>query len=168
MFVGNKEYERLLTFKTPYNEVRLVMYLFFCAFIFGVSILWWWWQMRKERIPKQVAVFTIAINVLLIPFMYILIRHQGIYYFPAPYKYNSIWIDSLLYLPYAMVVFIPTLVYTVYKNSKMSGMNKAVLGFNLINFFILFALFIYWGLLNFWYFTFVVGRPIFDFQLLTF
>lgn len=149
IFKGNKEYEQLLAFKTPYNEVRLRFYLLFCAFIFGVSIMWWLWQIRKQQIPKPVATSAIFINILLIPFMYILIRHQGVYYFPAPYKYNSFWIDTLSYLPYAMVVFIPVLMIVVYKNSKMSVMNKLVIGFNLLNYIILIALFVYWGLINF-------------------
>jgi hypothetical protein len=148
IFKVNQEYEKLLAFKTPYNELRLGMYLLFCAFIFGVSTLWWLWQIRKQQIAKQVALSSIFINILLIPFMYILIMHQGIYYFPAPYKYNSFWIDTLSYLPYAMVVLIPALFYIVYKYSKMSGLNKAILGFNIVNYLLLFGLFVYWGLLN--------------------
>ena len=156
LFPTNHEFERLSTFKTPFNMPSLRILLVIIGGILTLLSLILLVYSFKERVKTnflKTIVFFAVLNILLTGYLFVLATNINIYYFDAPYQhYSSKLISISSYTPFLLLlVIIPLIIRSLRfdKNqSKKIGLKNLFLFNNLIYILCLFG-FSYWGLLLF-------------------
>jgi len=152
LFPENAEFERLIDYKTPFNEnslrVSLVLIggvLLLLSFLYMISFI------RKKNEVKigLIKLIFLSFNLLLFGYLIILTTNINIYYFDAPYQfYDSDVLSLSSYIPILLLLIIaPITFYTIRyvraNNYKM--WIKGALVFNNIIYLVLVLGFGYWG-----------------------
>jgi hypothetical protein len=157
LFPLNTEFERLKSYKTPFNTPKLRIALvvmagvlaIFALLIISACVI----KNNKEFSLRNGLIFT-GLNLSLIGYLFILATNVNIYYFDAPYKhYNSILISASSYIPFLLLLsIIPLSLFTIsrLKTLELKGWIKATLVSNSLIYLILVASFGYWGLYSIW------------------
>lgn len=153
LFPVNAEFERLKTYKTPYNTpfLRVMLVLLAGALLTFTLLLLLFYFMKSEshRLDK-IYLFSAVLNVILIWYLFILATNVNVYYFDAPYKhYSSLLINMSSYIPYLfLIALIPLMVYSLrlIKATKNKRWIKGALVLNNLIYLTLIAGFAYWGL----------------------
>ncbi len=157
LFSVNPEFERLLSFKTPFNTpvLRILLVIMggiltLLAFIFMVLSL----INRKTDTAYKNLIFISGLNVALTFYFFVLATNIEIYYFDAPFKhYSSSLISISSYMPFLLLLlFFPILNSTVRfsKNVEIKFWIKSLLVLNVLIYLVSIFSFGYWGLFNFW------------------
>ena len=157
LFPSNSEFERLKSYKTPYNTpvlrillVAIAGLLFFILFMVFLAAL----KAKHTEITFKNTWLIAAVNLLLMGYLFILVTNENIYYFDAPYQhYDSVLISIASYIPFLLlVVIIPLTLFTVkrLKSSNTKRWIKATLVFNNLIYLLLILSFGYWGLYSVW------------------
>lgn len=157
LFADNSEFERLKTYKTPFNTpvlrvllvaiaglLSLIIFLLSLAAILG----------KNKEITFGKVFLISGLNLALIGYLFVLATHVNIYYFDAPYKhYSSGLISTSSYLPFLLfAIIVPFSSFTVkrIKSPQTKRWIKATLLSNNVIYLILMFSFGYWGLYSIW------------------
>ncbi|MFT5512258.1 MAG: hypothetical protein ACI8SE_000655 [Bacteroidia bacterium] len=157
LFPKSLEFERLESYKTPFNTPELRVSLFVLgAFLTLVSFLLGIFAIRNKNteVSLNAVILISVINVLLTSYLFVLATNINIYYFDAPYKhYYSNLISASSYIPFLLLLTIfPYTLFTVkrFKSVKTKSWIKAMLVSNNLIYLMLIASFGYWGLYSIW------------------
>jgi hypothetical protein len=154
LFPPNHEFERLSTFKTPFNVPSLRVLLVIIGGVLtllSLILLFYSFKERAKTNTLKNSAFFAVLNILLTGYLFVLATNINIYYFDAPYQhYSSKLISLSSYIPFLLLlVIIPLMVRTFNfgKNrSKKNGLKNILIFNNLMYILCLFG-FSYWGLL---------------------
>ncbi len=157
LFPTNPEFERLASFKTPFNTASLRVLLVILAgiltllaFIFIVFSL----RNRKTDSAYKSLIFISGLNVALTFYFFVLATNIGIYYFDAPFKhYSSTLISMSSYMPFLLLILtVPVFAYTIrfVRHAGVKAGVKSLLVANNLIYVLSIIAFAYWGLFNFW------------------
>lgn len=157
LFPGNSEFERLKTYKTPFNTpyLRLALVLMggLLAFIILILVLAAI-KVKSIEITIKNSILLSMLNLLLIGYLIVLVTNEYIYYFDVPYKhYSSKLISAFSYTPFLLLVLIiPVSLFSFKKltSDNTKGWIKAALLANNLIYLMLILSFGYWGLFSFW------------------
>lgn len=157
LFPSNLEFERLKSFKTPFNTpvlrislVAMAGLLSFFTFILILAAI----KGKNNEITFKNTFFISALNLSLIGYLFVLATNVNIYYFDAPYKhYESGLISASSYTPFLLLAVIaPFCLFTIkrLKSVKTKRWIKATLVSNNLLYLIMILSFGYWGLYSIW------------------
>jgi hypothetical protein len=153
----NAEYERLSDYKVPQNDNRIFLFLLFCGGIFAFSAVFFLMSylinLRKlTRIPDLYVGFRLLlfiISVLMLYYMFMLVRTPAIFYSEAPYQDFQFSVKNIAaYLPFILAVLIFPLLQVnvkVWSNNAWKIPSKLILTLNNVIYLTLMFFFIYWG-----------------------
>jgi hypothetical protein len=154
LFPENKNFEKFLNYKTPQNSQVIFIFIIASGLLFFFSALYFLVNFIKTDNPNNkflklvLAILSAALSV----YAFILIRNQGIFYFPSPYEDGSSMIISLSsYLPFVLLLsIIPLFVYLIhiFRQKRWNGFSKWLFLTNNITYTILIGLFFYWQLFD--------------------
>ena len=104
MFPENKQFERLKSYKTPFNtpvlRVSLVILsgiLISLSLLLGISLI----RNKNAGLSLKAVIPISILNLVLTSYLYVLATNMYIYYFDAPYKhYSSGLISASSYTPF--------------------------------------------------------------------
>lgn len=151
LFPDNQKYQEFLEYKTPQNSKLIFSFLIACGFLFFFSS-WFYLISFFRSSNNSYKILKLGVSVLSIAlcvYSYVLLRNQGIFYFPSPYVDGRPFIAMTSYLPFVLLLSIfPLLVATVkvFRFQKWRGSSKWLLLTNNLAYFILIGLFLYWDL----------------------
>lgn len=154
LFPYNDKYQKFLAYQTPYNNSYIFILLILCGILFFFSSIYYLISFLKssENHYKHVKLAISLLGILLSIYMYILIRNQGIYYFPSPYyDENSMMVSFSSYLPWVLLLcIIPIIVFSIkiIQRKYWPGPTRWLLMGNNITYFILLVFFAYWDLFD--------------------
>jgi hypothetical protein len=153
LFPKNPEYERFLSYITPFNVPALRIALVFLGGILGLlSFIYLLNYFTKRKVTKlsRIKLAYSMLNVLLLAYLFVLVTNINIYYFDAPYRHYSSGLISLSsYVPLLLaILMIPLAYFTIrfVKINKLSQGIKSTLVFNNLIYVLLIVGFVYWGL----------------------
>jgi predicted choloylglycine hydrolase len=157
LFPRNLEFERLRSFKTPFNTpvlrillVAIAGLLSFFIFLLILAAI----KGKNTEITFKNTFLMSALNLSLIGYLFVLATNVNIYYFDVPYKhYDSGLISTSSYTPFLLLaVIIPVSLFTIkrLKSVKTKRWIKATLVSNNLIYLILILSFGYWGLYSIW------------------
>ncbi|MBN2664587.1 MAG: hypothetical protein JXR68_13140 [Bacteroidales bacterium] len=151
LFPQNAEFEKLKTYKTPFNtnflRLLLAMFgLFFAAsgFYFLIFHVFRFKELKKPGVAILFSIF----EIMMFYYMFVLATNIDIYYFSAPFKhYSSVLISLSSYIPFLLLVLISPLIrfnYLLFKNNIWSFFSRLIYTLNITTFMVLLLLFVYW------------------------
>ena len=157
LFPWNSEFERLKSYKTPFNLPVLRILLVVMAGLLSFSIVLLSLaaiRVNKSEITFNNAFLISALNLSLIGYLFVLATNVSIYYFDAPYvHYNSSLISVSSCMPFLLLVTVfPFTFYTLKQSQSVKTKRwiKATLVANDAIFIVLIFAFGYWGLFSVW------------------
>ncbi|HTF04987.1 MAG TPA: hypothetical protein VK826_13260 [Bacteroidia bacterium] len=154
LFPVNEEYEKFLAFKTPGKSDTFNVFMYSCAglfflsgFIFGVSFF----RSRGQKY-RFVKLLIVPLCWIMCFYMLVLLRNEGIFYFPAPYQdYTFSILNVAAYIPFLMLLLIAPIVRVnvkVFKQGTWNSFSTYLLTINTVIYVVFIGLFAYWGLYN--------------------
>lgn len=157
LFSSNSEFERLKSYKTPFNTpvlrillVSIAGLLSFFIFLLSLAAI----RGKNTEITFSNALLLSALNLSLIGYLFVLATNVNIYYFDAPYKhFGSDLISASSYVPFLLLaVIVPLSFFTVksLKSLKTKRWIKVTLVSNNLIYLLLISSFGYWGLYSIW------------------
>lgn len=157
LFPINSEFERLKSYKTPFNTpvlrillVAIAGLLSFFIFLLSLAAI----RGKNTQITFKRVFLIFALNLSLIGYLFVLATNVNIYYFDAPYKhYGSALISASSYIPFLLLVaIVPISLFTMkrLKSLKTKGWIRVTLISNNLIYLILILSFGYWGLFSVW------------------
>lgn len=150
LFPPNKEYAKLLSYQTGYNNRNLN--LFFLASIFGYAltlVISGIALLRRKAENKPLAWSMIALSAAALPLLVKMILDPGIFYFEYPY--DGVW-NLYNYLPFIMMVLAGTSTYQLFRSPHKKALALTLHTSPIILTLILSAGFVYWKFFPFNFF----------------
>lgn len=154
LFPANKNYEKFLHYRTPQNSKPIFIFIVASGFLFLISFFVFLLSFFKTS-NTSYRFLKLGISVLsfaLCVYTYVLIRNEGIFYFPSPYDNgHSVIVSLTSYLPFVLLLaVIPLLVMLViiFRQKYWSRFSRVLFLTNNFAYIILIVLFIYWKLFN--------------------
>lgn len=152
LFPGNTGYQKLLDYQTPHNNLLLAVFIIGCGVMFFLSFLFFAYRALRSFSTKTRFVYFRSImaawSLALCYDMYVLMRNQSVFYFPAPYKdEQSILITLSSYLPFVLLmIIIPLLFFCIQMIRQKMGtaFERWLLLINNVAYVLLLCLFVYW------------------------
>jgi hypothetical protein len=154
MFSGNLNYQRFVGFKTPLNNRYLFLFMVVVGMLFCFSFLYFLISFLKKSQPiyRLFKLCMSALSLVLAVYALVLLRNEGIFYFPSPYNDGRSILNTVsAYLPILLLVLIVPLVYTAFKmvsRNVWKGFSLWLLVTNNMAYLVLLYLFAYWGLFD--------------------
>jgi len=152
LFPPNEEFQKLKDFKTPSNSYAINLFLRFCAGLFFVSVFFFlisYFIKRKSAPYAYVQLLLVPLSLVMLFYVFVLVRVDNIYYFPAPYTDGSFSMVSLAsYIPFLiLLLIIPLLAINrkVFTGNTWGFFPKWLFTLNNLCYLVLIALFAYWG-----------------------
>ncbi len=154
LFPVNAEYEAFLAFKTPGTSTFVTNFLFSCAgffFLSGFIFLVSFFRNRGEKY-RYVKLLLPQLFWILTFYTLVLIKNDGIYYFPAPYQdYQFSILDVAAYVPFVLLIAaIPLIVVNrnLFRSPLWGRFMRGLFTVTNVAFVLLIIGFGYWGLYN--------------------
>ncbi|WP_091507048.1 hypothetical protein [Flexibacter flexilis] len=153
LFAPNPEFEKLATYKTPKNNLSLMLFLIACGGLFLFTAFFFGLHYAKYR-GLKLQLLLVPLGLILFGYMVVLCTNPNLFYFKAPYKdfYNQ-WVTASSYIPFALLgLLIPLSLASVrtWKNNEWGIFARMLLTTNVIIYCVLVVLFGYWELYSFW------------------
>lgn len=156
LFPDNKKYETFLSYQTPQNNNLMFIFLIASGVLFFFSVVFYlvnfFWSVNKNYKNFQLGIA--GLDIALCVYAYILLRNQGIFYFPSPYHDGfSLMISISSYLPFVLLLsMIPMSIFMlkIFQQKSWTIFAKYLLLTNYLTYTLLLALFFYWQLFNVW------------------
>lgn len=154
LFPDNKNYQKFLDYKTPQNSKSIFIFIVACGLLFFFSAVFFLISFFRASNTnyKYLKLGISALSISLCVYAYVLLRNEGIFYFPSPYDDGLSLIVSLTsYLPFVLLIsIIPFLVFMmkIFRQKKWSGFAQWLLATNNFAYIILIGLFAYWNLFD--------------------
>jgi hypothetical protein len=154
LFPDNKNYQKFLVYKTPQNSTTLLVFIIVCGLLFLFSSLFF--LISFFRAPninyKFLKPGMSALSIAMCVYAFVLVRNEGIFYFPSPYDDGrSLFVSLSSYLPFVLALaVIPLLVISVkiVRQKAWGGLAKWLLVINNFAHLLLIGLFTYWKLFD--------------------
>ena len=152
-FPENLEFQRLISYKTPFNvnALKIVLaliggILFLLSLLFIVS----YFRNKSTHRFNLIKIPFALLNMILFAYLFILATNINIYYFDAPYQDPVCELISLSsYVPFLVLgVFLPIIFFNVrfIKSNSKAYWSNGMLITNSLIYVILLVAFEYWGL----------------------
>jgi hypothetical protein len=154
LFPDNNSFQKFLDYKTPQNNNKMLVFILTCGLLFFFSFAFFLFTFFRTSSTghRYFKLWLSLLSLALCVYMYVLIRNEGIYYFPSPYNDGrSIIVAMTSYLPFVLLIaIIPvlTVVVKIYREKKWRWFANYLLGANSIAYIILVVLFFYWKLFD--------------------
>lgn len=154
LFPNNQNFQRFINYKTPKNSMTILIVLIASGLLFLFSFVYFFISFLKSVNTnfKNLKLGLSILSLILSVYVFILIRNEGIYYFPSPYNDgHSVIVAISSYIPFLLLVAIIPLLYLmmkIFKQKKWNVFSKCLLVFNNITYCILIGLFFYWKLFD--------------------
>ncbi len=152
LFPPNAEFAALLAFKTPWKSNFVNIFIRFCAGLFFISAIFFLISyLRKRKIVRYAYARLLSglLSFVLLLYVFMLVRVENIYYFPAPYTDGSISLVSAgSYIPFLILLLIVPLLFLnrkIFRESTWGFLPKFIFTVNSITYIALVILFAYWG-----------------------
>lgn len=157
LFPINEDFERLTTYKTPFNTPVLRVLLFVLGLVLLFFCLLWTIAVivdKKKNLSFGAVALISLMNSILCYYMFVLATNIYIYYFDAPYEhYHSALITASSYVPFLLLLILPLFGYWTLgklKSKSLRNWTKALFAMNNMIYIALVMGFAYWGLYSFW------------------
>ncbi len=154
LFPDNKNYQRFLAYKTPQNNIVIFSFIVACGLLFFFSFVFFLISFFRSSnsnyryVKLGLSVLSIASCV----YAYVLLRNEGIYYFPSPYNDgHSLIVAMSSYLPFVLLLSITpllTVLVNIFRQKKWNWFAKYLFATNNLAYIILIGLFVYWKLFD--------------------
>ncbi len=154
LFPDNQNFQKFLDYKTPQNSKPVLIFIIACGFLFFFSFAYFLISFFKSSNTnsRYLKLGIAALSMLLCVYMYVLLRNEGIYYFPSPYNdKHSLIVTLTSYLPFVLLAAsIPllTVMVKIFRHKTWNWFAKYLLATNNIAYVILIGLFVYWKLFD--------------------
>ena len=150
LFPSNKEYTKLLEYKTVYNDKRVALFVSGAMGVFSIILIWNAIALfRRKAVNRKFSWTMFLLALVTLPMLAKLIMDQAIFYFPFPY--NGV-LNPINYLPILSIALTVLGLYiAITRTMKFKGsivVNAIGLAMGLI----LAGLFVYWQMFPFNYF----------------
>lgn len=152
LFPESKAYQKFLNYKTPQNNKYIFFFLISCGLLFFASSIFYFMYFLKSP-NKNYKYLKAGISVLsaaLAVYMFVLLRNQGIFYFPSPYNdSHSFFLAVVSYLPYVLALsIVPLSIISakIIRQKMWNGFANYLLFPNLFFYLILIGFLAYWKL----------------------
>lgn len=158
LFPKNKEYQQLQQYKTPQNSTGLLLWLYGCGALFLFStfffVVGFLRKMNalqlKNAGDNRIRILYVGLGLLLTWHIFVLVKNQPVFYFPAPYVDNTISLISIAsYIPFLLLLIIMPLFWInikSFKKGEWQMFSSLLLLLNNLAYISLIFLFIYWDL----------------------
>lgn len=154
MFPDNQNFQKFIDYKTPQSDKSIFAFVVVCGLLFFFSfthflISFFRTSNNSYRFLKlSISLLSIAMGV----YAFVLLRNEGIYYFPSPYYVaHSSLVSLSSYLPFVLIIFILPILYSlikVFQQNKWKWFARYLFATNSLAYIILLVLFAYWKLFN--------------------
>jgi hypothetical protein len=154
LFPDNHKFQKFLDYKTPQNSRTIFIFMVACELLFFFSFVFFLISFFRPSntnyryLKLGLSVLSIALCI----YAYVLLRNEGIYYFPSPYNDgHSIIVAITSYLPFVLLMaIIPllTVLVKVFRQKKWTRFAKYLFAINNFAYIVLIGLFIYWKLFD--------------------
>jgi hypothetical protein len=155
LFPGNKEYQKLVDFKTPQNNASINLLMVFCVLLFSCSGLYFllgFVRKRKTGPYAYIHLVLFVMDLILLSYVLILVRNENIFYFPAPYRdYEFSVLNVAAYIPFLLLALIVPLMrmnLVLARKHAWHIVSISLFAIHNIIFTVLIGFFAYWGLYN--------------------
>lgn len=154
LFPDNQNFQKFLDYKTPQNSNPIFIFIIACGFLFFFSVAYFLISFFKSlnTNSRYLKLGISALNISLAVYMYVLLKNEGIFYFPSPYNdKNSLIVSMTSYLPFVLLIsIIPllTVMVKIFRHEKWNWFAKCLLATNNFAYIILIGLFVYWKLFD--------------------
>jgi hypothetical protein len=153
LFPKNSEFEQLLDYKIPQNNIVTAVFLVACFILFGFSILYLLIRNVLYKTIENYKMYQLmmaAICALLCYYIIILFTNKYIFYFPSPYEgYQFSFFNLEGYIPIVSLVILLFLFKTtanLKKDKTWTSFPKILFTIDNFAIMVLCLLFFYWGL----------------------
>lgn len=154
LFPHNTGFKKFLDYQTPQNNMTLLVYLLTCGMLFFFSFVYFlfnFFKSSKSTYPYLNAGLSL-LSLALTLYVYVLLRNEGIYYFPSPYTDGrSILVSMTSYLPIILAVALLPLLSAwmkIVRKKEWSHFSRFLFTMNAVVYFFLIGLFVYWKLFD--------------------
>jgi len=154
LFPGNEIFRKFLDYKTPQNTRSIFIFIVACGFLFffsSVSFMISFFRSSTISFSFLKPVLS-ALCMALCVYAFVLLRNEGIFYFPSPYDDGTSLIVSLTsYLPIVLLIsIIPLLMgmVKIFRQQTWNSFAKWLLVTNNFAYILLLGLFAYWKLFD--------------------
>ena len=155
LFPANEEFKKLIDFQTPANNLTMNRFMAFCAGLFFISAFIFLISYFIKRNTSKYAFLKLLLfmlNATMLFYVFMLIRVENIYYFPAPYTDGSFSLVSMAsYIPFlVLLIIVPLIIMNrkVFTGSAWGFFPKLFFTLNNFTYLTLLILFAYWGLFD--------------------
>lgn len=149
LFPRNSEFEQLASFQIPKNNIKMAIYILFCAGLFLLSFIYLLIQFIRKSKLALVEKILIPLSLMMCYYMYVLSGSINVYYFDAPYYDPFSLLNSLTsYFPFLILILIVPIIFwtiDIFKNKRRTKLINFLLIINSLSYIGLIALFYYWG-----------------------
>ena len=160
LFPPNKEYDRLIAYRTPFNTraVRVIMAsaTLFClltSMLYGLVLLINLFRRSDTKSPLRLHYLLFGLtNLLMALFIQLLFENEPAFYFDSPFSFGeNFWINAMAYFPLALLISIVPLGVSFFKTIRTKKPNISSVVLVSLNM-LLYMVFIigtgYWHMIN--------------------
>jgi hypothetical protein len=153
LFPPNKEFQKLLSYKTPVTTKILNLLFLCCGVFFAFTALFFLLNLITTKVRSgnaNLKLLLTSMGVIMAFYMYSLFTHVGIFYDQAPYKDYKFTIQNVVaFTPFLVLLSIVPLCIVnlkILKSRDWSAFSKCLLTTNNLTYLVLIYWFYYWGL----------------------
>jgi len=160
IFPPNKEYQQLVSYKTPQTNVWVLLFLYLARGLFLFTTIFYIFSFILNKRIKVIQKNTFpgiklglaAMGILLMYFSMVLAKSEIFFYFPAPYHEPGFsLLNAAAYIPFLLLILVIPFIrwnYMIIRNSNWGIFSKGLFVLNILVYLCLVALFVYWGFYN--------------------
>lgn len=154
IFPGNQQYQKFIAYQTPQNSRLIFIFILAAALLFFFSAVFFFISSFRasHKRDRYLKLGLAALSIAFCSYAYVLLRNEGIFYFPSPYvDRTSGFVSLTAYLPFLLlIVMAPLLLFMVrlFRQKRWSGFARCLLVLNNCVYLVLIGLFMYWQLFN--------------------
>ncbi|CAN5423276.1 hypothetical protein BH11BAC1_BH11BAC1_22980 [soil metagenome] len=155
LFPPNKEFKELKNFQTPMNSAVIDRFLIFCVMLFSISFFYFlvnYFRKRKTTKYRWLKLMLAPLSLVMLLYIFMLVREENIFYFPAPYSDGNFSLVSIAsYIPFLLLILLIPLFISnknIFREPTWGTFAKWIFTLNNITYVTLVVLFSYWGFYN--------------------
>jgi len=160
IFPPNKEYQQLLSYKTPQKNVWVLAFLYLVSGLFLFTAIFYIFSLilnkkinviQKNTYPG-IKLGLVMMGILLVYFSMVLAKNEIFFYFPSPYHEPGFSMSNIAaFIPFLLLILVIPFIrwnYMIIRNSNWGIFSKGLFVLNILVYLCLVALFVYWGFYN--------------------
>ena len=154
LFPENTTYQKFHDYITPQKSKPIFIFIMACGLLFFFSFLFFLISYFRTT-NTQHKIWRLGLSVLSICmsiYAFVLLRNEGIFYFPSPYNDGrSLLVSLTSYLPFVLLLSIVPLLFMmikIFREKEWNGFAKWLFVTNNLAYILLLGLFAYWKLFD--------------------